>query len=196
MKAHHVTIFALLTLYSISFGNDLKPFEPKSMVRGYCYAGSRNDDKALGGYGPSDNTPKKITDNISGTAGKVNLIAMPTESVAFAKEYRGFRLLLVNRTGAEASFAASDSRLTIICEAQDDAGEWKPIEDLPSSFCGNSHHNVFLPSGHYWEFTAPLYSGSHKTKLRFQLKGKEPIYSNVFDGSINPAQFVKPEPIK
>ncbi|MGB3119925.1 MAG: hypothetical protein WBE58_13975 [Verrucomicrobiales bacterium] len=183
----------LVTLASYSDAKDLKPLEPKSMINGCCYAGSRKDDKALGGYGPSDNAPKKITDKIPGTDGQITLVALPADSVPFMGQYLGFRLLLINRTATEAPFAASDSRLNIICEARDQSGEWKPIEYLSSSFCGNSYHSVYLPSGHYWEFSAPVYSGSLKTKLRYNLQGKQPTYSNEFDGSINPIQFKKPE---
>jgi hypothetical protein len=82
-----------------------------------------------------------------GREGQLALVALPGTAVAFAEEYRGMRLLLVNRTKVEAEFPASDSRLSIIQEAQDSEGNWKAIEYLPSSWCGNSYHRVFSPSG-------------------------------------------------
>ena len=170
-----------------SHAKALIPFETETMIRGYCYAGSREDDKAFFGYASSSNAPKKITEEIPGPDGEIALIALPADEVPFGKQYHGFRLLLVNRTAKEVSFAASDSRLYITCEAQNQDGEWKPIEYLPSSFCGNSSHSVYLPNGYYWEFSAPVYSGSFKTKLRYTHGGNS--YSNEFDGSINPAQF-------
>lgn len=101
------------------------------------------------------------------------------------------RLLLVNGTDAEVGFAASDSRLSIIQEAKDSDGNWKAIEFLPSSWCGNSYHRVFLPAKHYWEFSAPLYTGKMRTKLRFALPISDTvtIYSNEFEGSVNSGQF-------
>ena len=50
---------------------------------------------------------------------------------------------------------------------------------------------MFLGPREYWEFTAPRYSGSIESKLRFALRldDGETIYSNEFDGSINPEQF-------
>ncbi len=192
MKISLCTVLSLVVLDGFSKAADLKPFEPKAMTDGYCYGGSRKDDKAVGGYGTSDNAPKNMTDKTPGSEGQITLVALPAELVPFKGEFRGFRLLLVNRTKSEAAFAACDSRLDIICEARNQSGDWKPIEHLPSSFCGNSYHSVYLPRGHYWEFRAPVYSGPMKTKVRYQLQGKVPIYSNEFDGSINPVQFKKP----
>jgi hypothetical protein len=178
----------MLAIYS--HAKDLIPLETETMISGYCFAGSRKDDKAFG-YGPSSNAAKEITEGIPGTDGEISLIALPDDEVPFRKQYNGFRLLLINRTAKEVSFPASDSRLGIICQARDQDGEWKPIEYLRSSWCGNSRHSAYLPSGHYWEFSVPVYSGSFKTKLRYSHLGGS--YSNEFDGSINPAQFKKPD---
>jgi hypothetical protein len=173
-----------------SWGADeLKLMEAKGISAAYCYAGSRVDEQATGGFAPSENVPKKIAAKTSGREGKVSLVALPAERVAFKREYRGFRLLLVNRTKSEAAFGAADSQLSIVQEAKDAQGKWRPIEVLPSRLCGNSYHRVFLPAGHYWEFASPVHSGSMKTKLRFVLLGEKPIYSNEFAGSIDPGQF-------
>ncbi|HEY1170612.1 MAG TPA: hypothetical protein VGH19_04510 [Verrucomicrobiae bacterium] len=171
---------------------ELKLIEAKFIMRGYCYAGSKMDTKAPGGFGPSDNMPKKLeTAKFKAEEGKLSLIALTAETVPFVKDYRGFRLVLMNRTKAEMTFDASDSRLSIIQEAQDAQGKWQPIEYLPMSWCGNSRHRVFLPKGEYWEFVAPVHSGPMKTKLRFMLKQDQTttIYSNEFEGSIDPQQF-------
>lgn len=170
---------------------ELKEINVNHMIRGYCFAGSRTDTKAPGGFGSSDNAPQKLGGRTDGTNGAISLVALPQESATFGKSYRGFRLLLVNRTKSEAAFRASDSRLSIIQEARDEKGEWRPIEYLPSSWCGNSYHKVFLPAGKFWEFAAPAYTGSFKTRLRFVLQGETPIYSNEFEGRINPAQFTQ-----
>jgi hypothetical protein len=167
---------------------DLKEVNLKYMLRGYCYAGSRSDTNAFG-FGSSSNNPKELADKTYGTDGALSLVALPEEAVPFAKTYRGFRLVLVNRTESEVALRACNSRISILQEAQDKKGNWHPVEYLPSSWCGNSYHRVFLPKACFWEFAAPAYSGSFKTRLRFVLQEKTPIYSNEFYGSINPRQF-------
>lgn len=188
--ATSISLLSLMTAMTVLGVEELKPVDVKFMVRGYCLAGSRVDQQALGGFGKADNSPKKIESSELGKADAISLVAVPDEAAPFAKTYQGFRLLLLNRTKTEAPFAASDSRLSIVQEAQDANGKWLPVEYLPSSWCGNSYHKVFLPAGHYWEFTAPKYTGAVKTKLRFVLQGgKAPVYSNEFEGSINLQQF-------
>jgi hypothetical protein len=184
-------VILALALPALGAGDDLKPVDIKHMLPGYCHAGSRPDPKAIGGYGNSDNNPRRLTDKSIGTDGKVSLLALPDQAVPFGQSSRGFRLLLINRTKAEVAFPASDARLSIIQEALDSKGTWRPIEYLPRSFCGNSYHRVFLPRNAYWQFAPPSYSGPQKTKLRFVLQGQQPIYSNEFEGSINPEQFTK-----
>ena len=186
--------FAIAVIVGAAHADDLRRFNATFMVPGYCQAGSREDDKALGDYGGSPNVPKKLGDSRHGIDGEVSLIAFPHESVPFATQFLGFRLLLINRTKTEVAFPACSSRLPVICEARDDDGRWMPIEYLPWSSCGNSYHEVFLPAGHYWEFAAPTYSGTTKTKLRFKLETKQPIYSNEFDGFVSALQFISPPP--
>jgi hypothetical protein len=74
---------------------------------------------------------------------------------------------------------------------------------LPGSYCGNSYHTLTLEPNYYWKFVTPVYDGDVKTKLRIQLTYIDPadkspysrnrkeitLYSNEYDGSINPAQF-------
>lgn len=82
-------------------------------------------------------------------------------------------------------------------QARDPQNKWRDIEYIPDSWCGNSYHKVFLGRNEYWEFNAPVYHGELKTKLRLKLlykrapcqKINDIIYSNIIEGSINPAQF-------
>ncbi len=180
----------LSALIATGRADDLKPLNVKFMLRGYCYAGSRSDKHALGGFGSSDNAAKRITTQHSGTR-SLALLALPDNIVSFNKSYRGFRLLLINGTKSEVAFAASDSRLPIIQEALDSKGRWRPVEYLPESWCGNSYHRVFLPARHYWQFAVPAYTGKQRSRLRFVLQQQRPIYSNEIEGSINPTQFTK-----
>ena len=167
-----------------------EPAEFKFMLRGYCFAGNaQNDPKAIGGYGGSDNLPKPLT--TAATAPDLYLEIVETPGVVFAKNYTGLHLRLVNGGKKAAAIFASDSRLELVQEAQDTDGTRKEIEYLPRSWCGNSFHSVYLAPKHYWEFTAPKYSGPQKTKLRFKLTVAEGrvLHSPTYEGGIHPEQF-------
>lgn len=160
------------------------------MSPGRCFAGGRGGKLDLGGFAPSNNHPQKLSrqiGHIGGRDGQLDMVVLPKSIVPIAEKYRGMRLLLVNRTPVDVGFYAVDSRINLLQEAQDSEGKWNPIEYIPRSWCGNSYHHVFLPAGHFWEFIVPFYSGSMKTRLRFVLNGE--LYSNEFEGSINPGQF-------
>jgi len=159
------------------------------MLRGYCYANSQlPDTQAPGGFGPSQNSAQKTPRKIDGEG--LFLLAQPTEQTTFG-EKPGMQVLLVNRTDETLKFAACDSRLSIIQEAQDAGGTWLPIEYLPSSWCGNSYHHVFLKPDNQWAFPAPRYQGHLPTRLRFTmtLEDGAQIHSNEFEGSVNLGQF-------
>jgi len=165
------------------------------MLRGYCYASSSKQDvSALGGFGTSDNRPVKVENIADELAGTVYLKASPEEFTLFAGGHKGMVLHLVNATERDVSFGACDSRINIVQEARDAAGNWRAIEYLPSSWCGNSYHRVILSPGEEWRFKAPKYIGVMKTRLRFKLTDVDarvlwPVYSNEFEGSVNPEQF-------
>ena len=198
-------LFFAMLFVSLSIGagaqdkhahGSLKELNVDFMMRGYFCAGSKIEDKqAFGGFGTSENFPKAIDPKMSVTRDEVSLIAMPDEAAVFAGKYKGMKVVLVNATNETVGFPASDSRLYIVQEALDRQGAWKPIEYLPSSWCGNSYHTVFLGPNEYWEFAAARYTGKFKTRLRFRLdeqkSGREKItiYSNEFEGSVNSRQF-------
>lgn len=160
------------------------------MLRGYCYAGNTKDDpKALGGYGGSDNLPKPLKS--APASSDLYLEIVDTPNVVFAEKYIGLHVRLVNGGKTNAVIRASDSRISLVQEALDTDGTWKEIEYLPSSGCGNSYHNVYLEPKNYWEFTAPRYSGPQKTKLRFKLTlaPDRVLHSPAYEGGIHPEQF-------
>jgi len=161
----------------------------KFMMRGYGHAASKAEDvDALGGFGKSPNAARKVRADSQGKG--LFLLAQPGVVSQFADK-PGMRVVLVNQTKDFLAFPASDSRLSIVQEAQDEEGAWRAIEYLPSSWCGNSRHRVFLEPNYFWEFAAPRYQGTFKTKLRFSMKlvdGSQ-IHSNFFDGSVNTEQF-------
>ena len=174
----------------------LKDLEVHYMLRGYFYAGTAiRDTDALGGFAPSSNLPRSIGSGVGVGPGRISLVALPDAEIPFARRYRGMIVRLVNTTNEQLAFTAADSRLSIIQEAIDRDGVWKPIEYLPSSWCGNSYHRVFLGARQYWEFAAARYTGAFRTQLRFRLDvwrsadSVTTIFSNVFDGSVNERQF-------
>jgi hypothetical protein len=110
------------------------------------------------------------------------------------------RLLLVNRTKGQATVLGYDRSLKLLIqEALDEHGQWKPIERAGSfGFCGNGICRFHLEPGRYWELAAPRYVGSFKTRLRFRITLYSPdpqaLYSEEFEGSINPEQFTEAPP--
>lgn len=173
---------------------DARPVAAQEQLPGIYPVGSRIEDpKALGGFGPCDNLPKKLAGMEWGAKGSISIVAFPEEPVAYFKS-RGFALRVINRSGDTVRFTACDSKLLLVREALADDGTWKEIESPPIAICGNSFHRVFLEPGEYWEFPAREYDGETKTKLRFRLDqggGRPVIYSDEFEGRINAGQFLE-----
>ena len=161
----------------------------ETMGRAACYAGSAaKDEKAIGGFGKSDNLPSPAEER-QGTTGQISLVAKPDRALR-TPNCDGMTLLVVNRTREDRWFVAEDSRLAITQEAVDHDGLWRPVEYLPSSWCGNSYHRVLLPPDQQWQFCVPKYKGEYWTTMRFKLQLEEgALYSNEFLGSVNPSQF-------
>ncbi len=199
MKKILFTLF-FVSLNIIAFGQEnplhksLEKTNIENRMNGYYPAGSKVQDKnAFGGFWASQNFPKTVDPNMNARQGEISLVALPDEETVFAKKYRGMKLLLINATNEQVAFSASDSLLYIVQEALNQNGEWKTIELMPFSSCGNSNHNVFLGVNEYWEFAAVRYTGNFKTRLRFRLiksrAEQSPIYSNEFEGNVNQKQF-------
>jgi|SRR5215212_2402337 len=124
---------------------------------------------------------------------QLSLIARPSQAAAFGKS-KGFVVVLTNTTRSTAGFEAQDFRINIVREALDADHRWKPIEYLPNSWSGNSYHRVYLRPNRYWSFSAPEYSGSFRTRMRFVLEQEGlRLISNEFEGSINREQFIRLE---
>lgn len=172
------------------------------MMRTSYYAYGKDTEESIGGHAESANGPKRI--NRPELRGGVRLLVArneehKAEKGSYWQNHVVFNLYMANDGDTALIFDAQDSRLYVVMQAKDEKGEWKDIEYSPSSWCGNSYHEMILPKGHYWKFEAPIYKGALKTKLRFKLdirsenqyKGQkaQTIYSNEFEGSLNPAQF-------
>jgi hypothetical protein len=79
----------------------------------------------------------------------------------------------------------------MIQEALNAKGEWAPIEYWTYSGCGNSYFSpLVLPQGQLALIPVRRYSGPFRTKLRLKWKnGTRTLYSDSFEGSIEPGQF-------
>ncbi len=153
--------------------------------RGYfrAYSKTINSEDDSGGWSVSKNEPKPLTSNDSQEKG-LGIVA------------EEFKLYIKNYSKDTISFEAQDSRLNLKLQAKNIDGEWKDIEYLPSSWCGNSYHSIKLPTNSYWVFDLPKYEGAFETLIRAELEYIDPetkeekfIYSNSFKGSVNPGQF-------
>ena len=193
----------------IDSARELPPVEIKFMARASCYAKSLiKDRKAPGGFGPSINPPRRFDSAgvpAHAAPDSVYLLAAPDDVVPTPDgKHKAIALSLVNGTGRRVALAAADSRLSIVREAKDAAGNWRAIEYFPSSWCGNSYHRVFLDPHEGWRFTVPVFTGPQKTTMRFTLLPSDrrgaadndlptqqagAIHSNEFEGAINPEQF-------
>ncbi|HEY9045949.1 MAG TPA: WG repeat-containing protein [Ohtaekwangia sp.] len=173
------------------------------MNRGYFCAFSKRHKNDLGGFGGSDNSPKKVAKGNHFPESGLHVIVRPDEKRPIGS-YPGIAVYIVNATKKSVLFDAQDSRLYMLVQARDTNGEWRDIEYLPSSWCGNSYHTLTLDAHNYWEFTTPVYEGDIKTRLRIALtyidrpkkRGEQntvTIYSNEYEGSINPGQFWRKE---
>lgn len=165
------------------------------MNSGYYYASSkyRKELAGFGGWAGSGNSSKRITSSAAFLPNTFQVKMDPKRKAKWAKKYKAIKLYVANTSKDTVYFEAQDSRLYLKIQAQDRNGNWRDIEYLPGSWCGNSYHTLFLAPNEFWEFATPVYQGWFKTKIRAELlyvKNREGvIYSNEIDGSINPGQF-------
>lgn len=169
------------------------------MNRGYFRAQSFprvKTDHEMGGWAPSSNMPQQIPQGLAALH-QLTVTIDTHQTQIFRDRYQGFHLYVRNGSGDSISFKAQDSRLYMKLQARDRNGEWRDLEHLPNSWCGNSYHTLHLAPNTYWTFTMPDYEGEMNTFIRAELKYVDPshpkkeklIYSNEIRGSVNPAQF-------
>ena len=182
------------------------------MQRGYVYVSGEN----TGHPSPYGAAPELIPAVHSFPQRGISVMVVNESETTIDNEIKGMPVFIANTSSDTMAFNAQDGRLYMKMQALDTEGNWRDIEYLPSSWCGNSYHTILLPGNHLWKVNAIKYGGSFKTKLRMELKcidlsdttgdvheAKQrrisryrfrnkreiTIYSNVFDGSINPGQF-------
>ena len=130
-------------------------------------------------------------------------------SIDAPNKYLSYSVILANLTKEEVGITANEGMLYMYTQALDKDGTWRDISVI-NSRCGNGIRNIPLKQNNYWEFKVPVYEGSIKTKMRLKLKyvgakvTYDPrveykgitIYSNEYDGSINPGQFWNSLPLR
>lgn len=167
----------------------------KFKLRGYFHVGtSKIDSTALGGFYEGLNSPIKITSktkNIFQT-NELQLIVKSDSIIEFEKGIAGFKVFISNKTDSILEIEAQDSRLYLKRQVFY-KNTWQDIEYLPSSWCGNSYHNVYIKPNEYWDLIAPCLKGKIAAKFRFKFYVNKSltIYSNEFEGSFNRRQLRK-----
>lgn len=189
---------SLILISQISFGQEC--LNVKFKLRGYFYAGtSQVDSTALGGFYEDKNAPKNLTPEISeySKSNKLEIIVKPDLTTEFVNGISGFKVYIINKSDSIKELPAQDSRLYLKRQVFYKK-EWRDIEYLPSSWCGNSYHSVFIKPNEYWDLKAPCLKGKIDAKFRFELyvSKKLTIYSNEFDGSFNKKQLKKEQGYK
>lgn len=183
---------------------------PKSMISGPMNIDAKMDAvvhvsspplkglNALGGWASSQNTFTPFTAP-SPSSGNHVLISDPEFNEGYP--YSTSRLVeFINLSSDTIIASAQDSRLNSVIEAKNEDGEWVSIQTYRSSWCGNSYHHVYLPPGNEWTWRIPEFEGGLKTELRVAIYNvmtwengeySEPfnLYSEPYEGSINPAQL-------
>ena len=176
----------------------MPPMSISTRRRAHYFVGTAAvDQHALGGFAESTEVPKPVAarPDLQYRAGVLQVLAKASQEVRFQEregDHSGFHVVIINATEERQWFDASDSMLDLVQEAQDDKLEWRAIEYRPGSWCGNSRHRVAIDPGQYWELTAPRFKGTKLTRMRFKLSGadsKLAIYSNEFDGFVEPSQY-------
>ncbi|HEV7782271.1 MAG TPA: WG repeat-containing protein [Chitinophagaceae bacterium] len=169
------------------------------MNRGYYYASSKYKKELAGsgGWGGSSNGSKTISQPGKKNVDSLQVFIDESAETKWAEKYEGIKLYVTNFSNDTLFFDAQDSRLYLKLQARDTHGDWKDIEYLPGSWCGNSYHTLFLATKEQWEFAIPVYQGEFKTRIRAGLsyktnadaKDDKIIYSNEIEGTINPGQL-------
>lgn len=164
--------------------------------------------RSHGGWQPSKNVFKKITSVYNFKPNTLDIIVDDERNEIFEEVYEGYKFYITNNTKDSIFFEAYKSKIDVMLEAKNSYGDWEEIEDqikdwepeIPKDKLylkdKRGFHQLYLLSKTYWELTIPKYYGALKTKLRLKLTYKDSpdgeaktIYSNEFNGGVNPAQF-------
>jgi len=95
-------------------------------------------------------------------------------------------IYMVNNTNQDVALQMQDDNFIGVLEARVGHNEWRPVQYLTFSWCGNSYVLKHIAAGHKAYFITPALTGNYKTTLRYKILGKDQFYySNKFKGRIN-----------
>lgn len=114
----------------------------------------------------------------------------PSTKATLKTHEQGITVWLTNGSKQAVWFQAADSNVLGWLEAQDQRGQWRPIEYFHQYTCGNSYHRVALEPNHGWNWQVPLAKGGLKTTVRWRIlvEGGE-LVSNAISATIPATKF-------
>ncbi|MDN5215229.1 hypothetical protein QQ020_24325 [Fulvivirgaceae bacterium BMA12] len=132
-----------------------------------------------------------LNSNINFQPNALYLALASNEIDTVYNNYKGIHLYLINAKKDTLTLPGIDGSISIVQEARDLTGNWRPVEQYPKSWCGNSFYDINLPPNNFIRLTVPRYDGMIRTELRFALAidAETILYSDSYVGKINPGQF-------
>lgn len=95
-------------------------------------------------------------------------------------------IYMVNNTSQEIALQMQDHSFIGVLEARIGKNNWRSVQYLHFSWCGNSYILKKIPAGSKAYFITPVLTGNYKTTLRYKILGKDKFYySNEFQGNIS-----------
>jgi hypothetical protein len=125
---------------------------------GYFVKSAEVDTSAFGGFGPSENSPKQLSDfKLPYSENSLQLLWTETNDSAF--------IYVLNTTTMTHWFPAHDSELYIYIEIFEDY-RWTRITPEPNLFCGNSQHRVALKPNTFWAIPFRTLLKNHRLAMK------------------------------
>jgi hypothetical protein len=152
-------------------------------------------------------TTNNNSDGLEFRDGQLSIILKKSDVDTFAQKgnkYYGSKLYIANNTDTNILFASTCHSLCIMMQALSPDNQWVDIEFPNHYWCCLESGPTVLNPHNYWTIIVPNYEGSIETKLRlkvvhiknisgmytkYEKRNEDTLYSNVFEGSINPGQF-------
>lgn len=95
-------------------------------------------------------------------------------------------IYMVNNTSSNVALQMQDGSFIGLLEARIDKNQWRAVQYLSFSWCGNSYRLKHIGAGVKSYFAVPTPTGNYKATLRYKILGKDKFYySNEFEGEIN-----------
>jgi len=103
-------------------------------------------------------------------------------------EFKSYPVIIENRSNDTLTIGYGEY-IPLILEAVDSLGEWKPIQEPYTYFCGTGLTHTYIQPNQLLITSCKLYSGKYLTKMRLVFRFHKANYSNEFYGQMNYKQF-------